>query len=412
MRRFVSVGPGMVVLLAVAVVVFAAPAAIRQIDAARIAATVLLAQNRLDQSSMLEQANASVRDVAQAVLPSVVHIRAESRRMGGRTTRAWGAGWVLDEAGHIVTNAHVLEDADRIRVELYDGRVRDAVLVGLDTHTDIAVIRIDAPGVVPLRRASGQPVYIGDKVFAFGSPFGIKFSMSEGIISGLGRSDDRIRGSTGYTNYLQTDAAINPGNSGGPLVDVNGKLVGMNTAIANATDDSGSQGQSAGIGFAIPLESIEAITDQLLNEDQILRGFLGIGLSGFNEFNREFARGEYGVDYDGVGVIIDRTPSDQPASQAGLQRGDVIVAIDGNATPTSDVLRSLVSIRRPGQIVPVEIYRDGDYETIEVRLGAGYHYLEQTQRGLVPQIEYVPGSEKMSESQIRRWIARNGKNQG
>ena len=120
--------------------------------------------------------------------------------------------------------------------------------------------------------------------------------MSDGIVSGLGRSDDRIRGSRGYTNYLQTDAAINPGNSGGPLVDVNGKLVGMNTAIANATDDSSSQGQSAGIGFAIPLESIEAITDQLLTEDQILRGYLGISLGRFNEFNRENARGEFGVD--------------------------------------------------------------------------------------------------------------------
>jgi len=411
MRRFVSIGPGLVVLVAVLVVVIVAPGAIRRIDVARIAATVMMAQGRLDESSLLEQANQSTRDIADAVLPSVVHIRAVTNNGLTRQSNSWGAGWVLDESGHVVTNAHVVEGATRVRVELYDGRVRDAEIVGSDEHTDIAVLQVEADGMVPMRRATGQAVHVGDKVFAFGSPFGIKFSMSEGIVSGLGRSDDRIRGSSGYTNYIQTDAAINPGNSGGPLVDVNGRLVGMNTAIANSTNGQLTQGQSAGVGFAIPLESIEAISAQLVSNSQILRGYLGISLAFGNEFNREMARARFGVDFDGSGVLVDRIPDDQPAQQAGMKAGDVIVEVDGVPTPTGDVLRSIVSIRHPGQVVPVTIWRDGEYKTLDVQLGAAYHYLSRDANGrAVLNLDYVPGSESMSETEIRKWIKRNGKN--
>ncbi len=402
MRRFVSMGPGMVVLVAVLAVVVAAPAAIRQIDVARIAATVLLAQDRLDSSTFLEDANQSMRDVADAALPSVVHIRARSRFRG---PAAWGAGWVLDDQGHVVTNAHVVSDSSSIRVELYDGRVREATVVGTDEHTDIAVLQLDAEGMIPMRRASGEAVFIGDRVFAFGSPFGIKFSMSEGIVSGLGRSDDRIRGSTGYTNYIQTDAAINPGNSGGPLVDVNGKVIGMNTAIANAADGQ-SQGQSAGIGFAIPLETIEAITAQIIDENEILRGYLGISLAPGNEFNRQFAREQFDVDFDGAGVLVRDAPRGQPASRSGLLAGDVILSVDGQATPTSDVLRSVVSTRTPGYEIPVEIWRDGDVEGLTVKLGAAYHRVERQGNRDVLTLDYIENSENMSLEQIRREVRR------
>jgi len=412
MRRFVSFGPAVVVLMAVIAVVFAAPAAIRQVDVARIAGVVLAAQNRLDSSNLLEQINRSYADIADAGLAGVVHIQARGARTmrfrdgddenadRPRRTfpRASGSGWFYNDQGFIVTNAHVIEDADELRVELFDGRVRTAEVIGTDPQTDIALIKIDpGPGVSPLRRATGKPVVVGEQVFAFGSPFGIKFSMSRGIVSGLGRSEAAsfvgMRG--GYTNFIQTDAAINPGNSGGPLVDINGRVIAMNAAIANNAQWDGNgeplQGQSAGIGFAIPLDTIESVVDQLMDRAVVLRGFLGVSLG--PDFGPEYARAT-GVQFDGTGAVLAAVPDGQPASNAGLRAYDIVTAVDGHSVPNSDVLRSLISIRRPGQSVPVTVWRDGQIRTIDVRLGAAYN---DPQTGL----RYIPGSERMSLAEIR-----------
>lgn len=403
MRRFVFFGPGVVVLLVAALTLIAGPSAIQNINAARIAADVQIAQARLDSSTILDEINRASRDIAQAALPGVVHIDAQEipeKDENGelRGGIASGAGWIYDSEGHIITNAHVIGGAnpDRINVELYDGRVRQAKLVGLDRATDIAVLRVnlDTSGIA-LRRATGEPAYIGDRVFAFGSPFRIKFSMSQGIISGLGRSEAAsfLGMQTGYTNFIQTDAAMNPGNSGGPLVNSSGRVIGMNTAIANsvATNDNGSpfQGQSAGIGFATPLETIESVVQQIIKDTVVLRGYLGVQLG---YLRRDEAASEVN-GYDGPGVVIRLIQRGQPAEQAGLKVNDILLEIDGRAVSDTDVLRSLISIKQPGQTVAFKVWRDGATIDVPVKLGGAV----MSPRGIPI---YIPNSEKMTRDQI------------
>ncbi|MCX5688810.1 MAG: trypsin-like peptidase domain-containing protein [Planctomycetota bacterium] len=266
MRRFLAFGPAFVVLLVAAVVMVIAPGAMRSIQSARTAAMVDVAQRQLDASeNILERVNQAVRNVSVAVAPSVVHI--DVMGSGKSPFGSSGSGWIFDKLGHIVTNAHVVGAADsRVQVQFFDGRVVEAQIVGADLDSDIAVLKVaQASGMMPARRASNQRLEQGDKVFAFGSPFGFKFSMSEGIVSGLGRTARTALGMTRISNFIQTDAAVNPGNSGGPLVNVRGNVVGMNVAIATASDSRGtSEGQSAGISFAIPLTTIESRVDQLI----------------------------------------------------------------------------------------------------------------------------------------------------
>lgn len=441
MRKFVAFGPGVVLMLAVLAVLFFGPIALKRVQTAQIAARVTLAQNRLDQSSLLEELNRAQRAVADAVLPGVVHIETQTdlellrRRLEPpadegegdaapqdeaapgtpparprpapafrRPVVSSGAGWFWNDQGVIITNAHVVGEASDVKVELYDGRVRTATIVGTDPHTDIAVMRIDAGSVPPLRRATGEPISIGDRVFVFGSPFGIKFSMSQGIVSGLGRGGDAagmvgLRG--GYTNFIQTDAAMNPGNSGGPLVDIRGRVVGMATAIANNITQSGTpgltptQGQNAGIGFAIPLETVEAVVAQLLEADIVLRGYLGIG-PGFIADHERFAA-EHG--FEGGGVLISEVRENEPAWDAGLRAGDIIVEIDGRDTPTFDILRSIISIAGPGTKVKIRYWRDRAFHHTEVTLGAAI-----AGEGFRGRLQYIPGSQHMTIPQIRQWL--------
>jgi S1-C subfamily serine protease len=253
-----------------------------------------------------------------------------------------------------------------------------------------------------MRRATRQPLRVGDRVFAFGSPFGIKFSMSQGVISGLNRSEGSafLGMGAGYSNYIQTDAAINPGNSGGPLVDVNGRLVGMNTAIANnrrqnRESEGELQGQSAGIAFAVPLDTIEAIAQQIIRHDFVLRGYLGVGIG--RSTPERLAR----LGFSGRGVIVTNTPNNQPAERAGLEPGDIIVRIANAPTPNSDALRAVISVRAPGQVVPVTVWRDGEELEIPVTLGAAYD---------VPSgggLAYIPNSERLGAEGSRQWYRDN-----
>lgn len=420
MRRFLTIGPSLVVLLAVVVTLLAAPAAIRRMQVAQISATVTQAQHRLEGGSLLEQLDHEIQAVADAALPGTVHIevRNESRWFN---TLSNGAGWFYDDRGHIVTNAHVVGTSPTVRVELFDGRVRDADVIGVDAMTDVALLKIDpGPGVFPLRRASSTPLPIGSQVFAFGSPFGIKFSMSRGVVSGLGRSESaNLMGmSRGYTNFIQTDAAMNPGNSGGPLVDINARVVGMNAAIANglqpqrdADETDGTApprplGQSAGIGFAIPIETVEAVVQQLMETDVVLRGYLGVQMELFSPAEilasddnspsriRELRDNLNG--FSGVGVVVSEVPEGQPADKAGMQPYDVIVRLAGRSTPSTDVLRSIVSVHPPGKNVPVTVWRDGREVELTVRLGAAYNLRDR--------LRYIPGSEDMTMDEIRRAV--------
>jgi len=370
MRRFATYGPSLLVLITAASVLLVGPRAIRTMQASHRIAVMQVAQQELDQDNILDLLNRATRRIAEAVEPSVVYI--ESRSGGGFSR---GSGWIYDSEGHIVTNAHVIKTAANnggdIRVQFFDGRMRTAEVIGRDLSTDIAVLRVDVNSetLAPIRRATGLPIFQGEHVYAFGSPFGLKFSMSDGIVSGLGReAGGLVRG--GYTNYIQTDAAINPGNSGGPLVDIKGRVIGMNAAIITdgADTDPGiaqNTGVSGGISFAIPLDTIESVVDQLVNRKIVLKGYLGVTLEANMDRDAAERRG-----FRGDGVLVSQVQPNLPAARSGLQAYDIIVDIDGQKTPSLAVLRSLIGNRPPGDVITLTVWRDGDELDLDVALAA------------------------------------------
>lgn len=372
MRRFISFGPAFVVMLTIAVVLLAVPAAVRRIGAAETSAKIVLAQRTLDDDDILERLSAATRAIATSVRPSLVHIDVAAggnRRFGSRSS---GSGWVYNDEGIIVTNAHVVRGADRISVQFADGRVVETEEIKgeafvADPYTDVAVIKVPkGTGLFPLRRATGVQPQQGDHVFAFGSPFGFKFSMTQGIVSGLGRDPASAMEYGGFTNFIQTDAAVNPGNSGGPVVDTKGRMIGMSVAIATGRHSQGAtdedSGDSAGISFAIPLGTVESVVKQLLEHGEVSRGLLGIM---FNDIQSRIVD-EKG--YRGTGVRVRSVTADGPADKAGLKAGDIITAVDEESVSESNVLRSVISSRRPGEEVKLKIWQAGEFKTLGVVL--------------------------------------------
>jgi len=370
-RRFTAYGPSIVVLLFTCLALIVAPAMIGRMRDADTAARITLARMVLDEDDILLRIDRAVTAIAETIEPSIVHIDVQSEWIddeGGRRggSRSTGSGWVYDRAGNIVTNAHVVRGAERITVQFEDGRFADAELVGIDPFTDIAVIRLTDPiTVFPAPRDSGHIPRRGERVFAFGSPFGFKFSMSEGIISGLGRDPMSTAEFGGFTNFIQTDAAVNPGNSGGPLVSARGRVIGMNVAIATARDGGSgldeAGGDSAGISFAIPLPTIETVVDQLIDSGQVSRGFLGVSLIGAVGF--ESPRGDY---LRGMRV---RVEPDGPSDRGGIEDGDVITAVAGQSVPEFKIFQSIVGTIPATEPVEIELYRDGEPRTVQVVLG-------------------------------------------
>src|SRR6059036_545427 len=222
-----------------------------------------------------------------------------------------GSGVVVTNEGHIITNNHVVDQVDEIEVQLSDGRTKKARLVGADSQIDLAVLKIDDPGVKPLKLADSDTVQPGDFVLAIGNPFGFEETVTDGIISSKGRPGR----SDYFGDLLQTNAAINPGNSGGPLINLRGEVIGINTAIASTT------GGSQGVGFAIPSNTVRTALESLLKQGRIIRGYLGIQA-------RAAQPGQRGTDTDGVTVADVLAGS--PAAQAGVQPGDVIRKFDGH----------------------------------------------------------------------------------
>ncbi|MEY4786720.1 MAG: putative periplasmic serine endoprotease DegP-like precursor, partial [Planctomycetota bacterium] len=223
--------PATIVAIAAVVVLVATPQAIRSLSQAKVDAEVVAARSRLTRSNALEEVNQATRDIAKIVEPSVLSLSASGSQKGraGGSQVSTGSAWIYDVYGHIVTNGHVVDSAERIDVQLHNGKIVQAQLIGLDLKTDIAVLRIEADDLTPAQRSIDIPTQ-GDMVFVFGSPFDFRFSMSAGIVSGIGRSAGLSE--VDYENFIQVDAAINPGNSGGPLTDIYGRVIGMNTAIA------------------------------------------------------------------------------------------------------------------------------------------------------------------------------------
>lgn len=372
MRKLVSAFPALIVLIVAILALILTPRIVERLTHAQQSAKIKLARTTLNEDDVLRAIDRATSAIAQIVEPSVVHIETDiDIRSNTSPTLSSGAGWIYDTQGHIITNAHVVQSARRVSIEFYDGRVSRGRVVGTDVYTDIAVIRLEGDNMVfPAQRSTQRLPMLGDRIYAFGSPFGFKFSMSQGIVSGLGREAAGSNVIGGYTNYIQTDAAVNPGNSGGPIVNTDAQVIGMNVAIATARsigqapEDSGAD--SAGISFAIPLGTIEPIVNQIIEHGGVQRGYLGIRFNGNQTIRVTTAENE-GKTLSGI--IITEVEADGPSADSGLQQGDVIVAIEGSPVINDESLSSLISSSRPGETIRVSVVRDEQLREFEVTLG-------------------------------------------
>ena len=273
-----------------------------------------------------------------------------------RTPKEYGAGSgvIVDKDGYILTNNHVVENADTIKVTLSDGREFNAKVVGRDPKTDVAVIKIDGKDLPFITLADSDKTEVGDVCLAIGNPFGIGQTVTKGIVSAMGRSSIGV-GTDDYEDFIQTDAAINPGNSGGALVDAEGRLIGINTAILSRS------GGSQGVGFAVPVNMARHVMDSLIANGKVVRGYLGVMIQNLNpELSKQFA-----LPNDHGALIGDVSPKG-PADKAGLKSGDVILEFNHKAVTDSRHLRLQVADTAPGTTVPVQVMRDGKKETLSL----------------------------------------------
>jgi putative serine protease PepD len=307
----------------------------------------------------------SIAGVAAAVLPSVVQIKVETTSGGGT-----GSGFVLDNDGFIVTNNHVVADAGSsgVTVSFADGKTAKARVVGKSGSYDLAVLKVDVKGLKALPLGNSDSVVVGDPVIAIGSPLGLSGTVTSGIVSAKDRpvtAGDTGGGSdSAYINAIQTDAAINPGNSGGPLVNLDGEVVGVNSAIATLGASLGGQSGSIGVGFAIPINQARRTVEQIVNTGEAQFPIIGASLDG--TYDGEGARIASSGTANGKEPIV----PGGPAERAGLKPGDVIVAIDGK--PVADGSELIVSIRThsPGDTITLTLQRDGNERTVKVKLGS------------------------------------------
>lgn len=273
----------------------------------------------------------------------------------GRPDQSAGSGVILDTNGYIVTNNHVVEGATQITVTLSDRREFSAKVVGTDPKTDLAVIKIEAKELPSLKWAQYEGLQVGDLVLAVGSPFGLSSTVTLGIISALGRGNVGI---ADYEDFIQTDAAINPGNSGGALVNMNGELIGINTAIFSRT------GGSEGIGFAIPSSIALDIVDSLQKTGKVVRGWMGVAIQ---EITPALAK-SFKLPEERKGVLISDVNEQGPSYAAGIKRGDVVVAFNGKEVQSVSQLRNLVARTMVGKDAQVKVVREGKEQLIAVKV--------------------------------------------
>ncbi|GAB4390565.1 MAG: DegQ family serine endoprotease [Thermodesulfovibrionales bacterium] len=288
------------------------------------------------------------------------------------TEQGTGSGVIVSPNGYIITNNHVVAGADRIKVTLYDKRVFTGKVVGADPKTDIAVVKISASELPTAPWGDSDRLRVGEFVLAIGNPFGLSHTVTLGIISAVGRANVGI---ADYEDLIQTDAAINPGNSGGPLVNGDGDLIGINTAIFSKS------GGYQGIGFAVPSNMARLIMEQLVQKGKVTRGWLGVTIQELTpELARKFGHGSSG------GVLLDEALKGSPADRAGLRRGDIVLDFDGKPVESPSALRNMVASYFPGKKVPLRILRDKKVMKLTVTVGE-----------LPPDLE-SPSAEPASES--------------
>lgn len=306
-----------------------------------------------------------------------------------RETQSLGSGVVVDaDEGLILTNHHVIENADEIKVTTHDGSDYEAEVVGSDQRTDVAVIRIDADNLKAMEMADSDRIRPGDYVIAMGNPFGLEHTVTSGIVSGLGRSlpdqSDRIQ------DFIQTDASINPGNSGGALATLDGKLVGINTAIL-----SGRQGGNIGIGFAIPINLAEGIMDQILEYGEVRRGHLGVQVAPLTADVAE----AMGIDRDQGALVTQITPN-SAAEEAGIREGDVIIQV--NDHPINDIqeLVRRIGLMRIGDDVDIRLVRDGEEMSLTATIQGDAEVAEVTAEDIHPNLAGATFTELDERSEL------------
>ena len=352
----------------------------------------------------LRETGKAFASVARTVSPSVVYIRSEGRAIGQqrhgfespfgeggpfsedmlkrffgdqfqlpqrpqpeapdsrRRAMGQGSGFIFkskdglfSDKSYILTNNHVVAGADKIYVQLNDGREFDAEIVGTDPQSDVAVLVIKTGGLPALTLGNSSSLEVGEWVIAIGSPFGLSHSLTVGVVSAKGRTS---LGISDYEDFIQTDAAINPGNSGGPLVNLDGEVVGINTAILSRS------GGYMGVGFAIPVDLARGIADQLMDNGEVVRGFLGIVIQ---DLTADLAR-SFGLDRK-QGILVAQVTEDSPAAKAGLKQGDIIIAYKDKPVTEVGDFRNQISLTAPGSREELTIIRDGDRRDIAVTIG-------------------------------------------
>lgn len=315
---------------------------------------------------------------AQVSTPAVVHIKSNLvvqargglfddpffddflspfRQQRSRQAQASGSGVITSPEGYIVTNNHVVRDAQSVEVVLHDGRSYQAEVIGTDPSTDLAVLKIDEENLPFLPMGNSDNVLVGEWVLAVGNPFNLASTVTAGIVSAKARNIHILKDQTAIESFIQTDAAVNPGNSGGALVNSKGQLIGINTAIASPT------GAYSGYSFAVPVEIVKKVIKDLMTHGIVQRAFLGVDMVGLNgEISREL-----GLEMS-QGVYIDRTIEGGSAAEAGIQKGDVIVALDGKQLRNAAELTEYIGRKRPGDEVEATLVREGEEMTLPVNL--------------------------------------------
>lgn len=275
--------------------------------------------------------------------------------------RGLGSGVIVSQEGYILTNNHVIEGADEVQVELYNDQSYNAEIIGTDPQTDLAVLQIDADNLNVIELGDSDNLRVGEMVLAIGSPLdaGLAHSVSMGIVSAKERDIQILSQEAGYESFIQTDAAINPGNSGGALVDMNGELVGINTAIASRS------GGNQGIGFAVPMSMAEYVMESIIEHGRVVRAYLGVSMGG--EVDATMAEA---LDLDKAhGVIIGHVEEGGPADEAGLQEDDVIQTLNGNPIKSWSSFRTTIGTSSPGTEIKLGVNRDGEQQTMSIELG-------------------------------------------
>lgn len=310
---------------------------------------------------LLEEMQGVITDLAEQVKPSVVSIYPV--QAAGKWSKdvprdrppgapGSGAGVIIDETGHILTNNHVVGDAPEVEVRFSDKTKSIGQVIGKDPDTDLALLKVSTDHRLPTARlGDSSAVKVGQWVLAVGNPFGLDRTVTLGVVSGIGRENMNL---SRYENFIQTDASINPGNSGGPLFNLHGDVIGINTAIINFAQ---------GIGFAIPSNMAKQVMEQLRAHGRVVRGWLGVGIQALTS---DLAA-KFGVA-EGEGVLVNEVFNDDPAARGGIKPGDIITKIDGKSVDTPNALSRLIAILPPGAVASVEVVRDRQRQVLSVAL--------------------------------------------